>query len=695
MQTKHPLTSQPVVSEKVPKAKLAEPKSTKELVKESDADAFYFRALENKHIYLNEQQVKAVRQTDGPLLVLAGAGSGKTSVLTARAGYLLSVQKVRAERILLLTFTKKAAGELKDRLGLLPGVSKHSLRSMAVGTFHSIFLKLLYQHGYEHMKLLTSEKQKQVAVKMILKDMALKEEYDVETLLAQFSYYKNMMKSPEDLPAASSVEKEVKTIYQRYEEYKQSRNLLDFDDILYEVYKLLKENEEIRSKLQERFQYILVDEFQDSNLVQYEVLKMLAPPSQHIMAVGDDDQTIYQFRGSHHRLILDFPKEFPGTKIVTLITNYRSNPYIVGLGNDIIKHNQQRHDKTLLAVHTRGVAPRFFRPDTTVEEATCILDVIQSQVASGKRKYRDFAVIYRTHAVSRALMDQLVWKDIPFILHSQKQVFYENGLVKPILDCLRLAFYPDDLDALAGILPTLYLSKEKVLNEVIDQRFTDRMRGVEKPALAYLLDLSKLPSYQKERIAEKVSAIQSLKHLSPAEAIRKIREGNDGYDKYLQDNHRKTFTLQKELVQETLDELYDSAKPFKDSAKYLAFIDRIIKKQQENGLKNHIDQEDAIRLTTVHGAKGLEFPCVFLIGTSDGIIPHNSSLEAAEDRMSDQQNKKAKIAEAIEEERRLLYVGVSRAMEELYVSSPRFFRSKPLPMTRFLKEVYESKKTSD
>ncbi|HZG72000.1 MAG TPA: ATP-dependent helicase [Chondromyces sp.] len=689
MQTKHSFSLHPSGKGKQLRAELAEQRSIHELVNRAEEDSAYFQSIERRGVSLNAEQIEAVRTTEGPLLALAGAGSGKTSLLTARTGYMLAVKKIPAEHLLLLTFTKKAAEEMKERVRRLPGITPTMLRRLTVGTFHSVFLKILYRNGFGDKKLLTSEQQKQIAIKTILKELNLKDEYDPETLLSQFSYYKNTLLSPEDLPSKSTVEKEILEIYRQFELYKQKMNMLDFDDILFETYRLLKENENLTDHLRETYQYILIDEFQDSSPAQYEIIKLIAKPRNNLMVVGDDDQTIYQFRGSHHRLILDFPNEFPQTKIVTLSTNYRSNPAILGLGNEVIGRNEERFIKRLKASHQTGNPPLFIRPDHTVEEASILLDYIQESVEKGERNYRDYAVLYRTHAVSRALIDQLVWKDIPFTLHNHKEIFYENRLVKPILDHLRLAHYPDDLDALSGICSTLYLSRDKIMNEVVESRFSDRMRGIEKPALHYLENITQVSSYQRGRIKERVRLIQSLKKLSPYQAIEDVRYGEGGYEEYLKDNKRTTFTLHKDLIQETLDELSDSAKPFKDTLKYLAFIERLVKKHTEMKKGRSAGGEDAISLFTIHGAKGLEFPVVFLIGASDGILPHHPSNEGAEDRISEKKSKKERITEAIEEERRLMYVAITRAKEELFISSPKTFRNRPMPVSRFLKEVYE------
>ncbi|WLR52732.1 ATP-dependent helicase [Bacillus tianshenii] len=678
----------PVQAKMIPKAAQTNRKTTVELVSPSDNDAFYFRMLEQKGICLNENQLKAVRHTEGPLLTLAGAGSGKTSVLTSRVGYMLSVKEIRAENILLLTFTRKAAGEMKDRITRIPGITQPMLRHMMVGTFHSVFLRILKSKGYDQ-KILSNERHKQIIIKKILKEMGLKDEYDPETLLSQFSYYKNMLIPPQKLQATTPVEKEVKAIYTSYDEFKIEHHYMDFDDILYFTYDLLTEDDELRTRLQERFQYILIDEFQDTNLAQYEVLKMIAEPRNNLMVVGDDDQTIYQFRGSNHKIILEFPSIFPHTEIVTLDINYRSNPYIVGLGNEVIQYNRERHEKKLNASHTKGLQPSYANPVTTTEEATAVIERIVADVNDGKREFRDIAVLYRTHAVSRAIVDQLVWKEIPFVLHSNKDLFYEQGLVRPVLDYLRLSLNPNNLEAVMGICPTLYLNRDRTLDFIRNKLLEGELTGDRKPALHYLRDLPQLKAFQKKQLEERIKMIETLKEKTALEAIKEIRSGTGQYEAYLQDNKRQTFTLHKDIIQETLDELSESASHFKDLRKYIAFVEKIIEKHYEMENLRKQENPDAVSLMTIHGAKGLEFPVVYLIGASEQILPHSSSLEAAEDRPTEKASSEEQVNESVEEERRLMYVSITRAMEELYISSPKYFRTKQLEISRFLKEAFE------
>ncbi|KYD33082.1 ATP-dependent helicase [Parageobacillus toebii] len=683
----------PINSRKeIPIAEVLNPLTTKQLVKENDHDQFYFRMLEQQGIVLNERQLEAVRQTEGPVLTLAGAGSGKTSVLTARIGYLINVKKVKPENILVLTFTRKAAEEMKERIAQLPGLSKNTVRNLVAGTFHSVFLQILKSQGYDH-RILSNEKHKEVIIKRILKDMGLKDDYEPETILSLISYSKNQLLTIEDLPEQTPVEREFKDIFRRYEEWKNKEHCMDFDDMLVYTYQLLNENQRLLERLQERFKYIEVDEFQDTNIAQYRVLQMLAEKHKNLFVVGDDDQSIYAFRGASSDIILNFPKDYPNTRIVKLDINYRSNPSIVGLGNEIIKYNQKRHAKTLRCYKRSNeyLTPFYMRPKDTADEAQLIVENMRSDVQQGTRKWKDFVVLYRTHAVSRAIVEQLVLKNIPFVVYGDKKPFYEHPIVKPVLDYIRLSINPNHLNALKSILPTMYLNRDKAIDYITTEMVFNPL-DESKTLLHYLLRMPGLHPSQKELIIERIRLLDDIKKMSPVDAIREIRQGKGQYEKYLEIDQRRSFTLQKEFANEMLDELVSSAIPHKTHESYLNLIDKILKKHEEMEELKKDPYADVVSLMTIHNAKGLEFPCVYLIGASDYILPHAVAIQGAEDIITTQQkhnkSKNTSVNEAIEEERRLMYVAVTRAKEELYISSPKTFRNRDLEISRFLLEVF-------
>lgn len=668
---------------KIEDAILANDQTTEQLVPHTDHDSYYFRALEELGIKLNQQQLEAVRHFTGPALVLAGAGSGKTRVLTSRAGYLLSVHKVNPKNILLLTFSKKAADEMKNRLASLPGLFRRIIQDVTSGTFHSIFLRLLRSRGY-NQRILTSEKQKQTTIKIIMKEMGLPDAYEPETLLALLSSYKNNMIQIDELPEKTPIEKEMKEILYKYENWKRLKQFIDFDDILLEAYYLLKRDHMLLASMQNRFRFILCDEWQDTNPIQYELVKMIANPTNDVFVVGDDDQTIYTFNGAVISNILDFDKEYPNTKIFKLETNYRSTTSIVGLANSVISFNKNRHSKRLTATNSDAHKPHFLRPKTTDDEAIQIINMIVKAVREGKRSYKDFAILHRTANNSRAIFEQLVIHNIPFVSFSNGNSFYEQSIVKTAIDYLRLSIDPTNIQAIEGILPTLYLNREKTLQHIQLQE----MVNPKKNLLQHLLDLPGLKPFQKQQISNRLSFIETLSRMKPVKAIKKIRSF---YDKFLEADDRKNVTLHKEIVKETLSEIEASVKQFETIPEYVSFVDRIIGKNKQMNEFQKDSHADCVSLMTIHKSKGLEFPVVYLIGASEKILPHSSSLEASErkDIIMNKIQIKQKTDAAIEEERRLAYVAITRAQEELYISSPAFYQGENVSISRFILEPFK------
>ncbi|MDE7551389.1 ATP-dependent helicase [Bacillus tropicus] len=668
----------------IPKADSAHNVTSKQIVQSNEFDAPYFRKLEAQGIYLNNNQIKAVRSTDGPILTLAGAGSGKTAVLAARTGYLLCVKKIKPQNILIVTFTKKAADEIKTRIASYPGVTEKMANSLITGTFHSVFLRLLRSIGY-HQKILSSEKQKEIIVKGIIKEIGIGDKYNSETLLANFSYISNTLVISKH-SQENTIDDDILESYKRYSNYKQKNDLMDFDDILYFTYEVLISRPSILTALQNRFKYIEVDEYQDTSILQHEIMKRLAAPHNNFFIVGDDNQSIYQFRAASADIILNFPNEYPACQKIILDINYRSNYYIVGLGNEIIKHNQKRFDKTLLTIREDGSMPYYISNRTTEEEAKNIIQKIKQDVLHyKKRDWGDIAVLYRTHAVSRSLTDQLSLQDIPFIKFGKEDLFYENPIVKKVLDFLRLSLDNNDITALKCVLPPLYLKREKALEHIainFDPNLT------EKSALSLLLTYRDITQKQLSILSEKVLTIKKISSLTPVEAMQAIRFSCIGYEKYLLNNDIQTPTNYQEMIKETLDELEDSARGFITILDYLKFIDKIINKHKKMEKLKEQKNSNAVKLMTIHSSKGLEFPVVYLIGASETIIPHSSALDDRTDRISNLP-KVERIDEAIEEERRLMYVGVTRAKEELYICSPTNYRNKEVGISRFILEAFQ------
>lgn len=670
------------------KANIADSKTTVELVSDGEEDSYYFRSLEGMGIKLNEPQLGAVRHFEGSALVLAGAGSGKTRVLASRAGYLISVHHIEPKHILMLTFTNKAAGEMKERISSLPGLTKTMVKEITTGTYHSIFLQILRSQG-DNRDLLTIEKQKHTYLQIIMKEMGLGDDYEPESLIAILSHYKNNMKSASELPEGSPIEKEVKDILQKYEAKKKENGLMDFDDILIDSYRLLKKNHRLLTSIQNRFQFVLCDEWQDTNPIQYELIKMIALPQDNLFVVGDDDQTIFEFNGADSSIILNFNKEYPGTKTYNLNINYRSTTSIVGLANKIISFNRIRYAKTLEATKESDYHPFFLRPKTSDEEAEIISKNIVNDVRQGHRNHRDFSILFRTSSYSRAVFEQFVLQDIPFVTFGNSNSFYEQSLVKPVIDHLRFALDGKNLEAVKGVVPTLYLNREKTI-EFIQRR---DLTNPEKDLLLHAVEFPYLKEFQKNNIFARIRLLREIKNTEPMVAIQAIRKE---YEKYLNTSERKNITVHKEMVNETLAEIETSAARFETIPEFLAFIDGIIAKNKKMEELRKDPKADVVKLMSIHKSKGLEFPVVYLIGASENILPHKSALEAEgrKDLILTKQVEN-KINSAIEGERRLAYVAVTRAEEELYISSPSEYKGQKVETSRYILEAFSEPKVAN
>ncbi|ANE46357.1 ATP-dependent DNA helicase UvrD [Paenibacillus swuensis] len=686
----------------VPYAPIAGGETSRELVPDTAQDAYYFRSLEDRGICLNAPQIEAVRHHQGPLLTLAGAGSGKTSVLVARTGYLLTLHRVAPENILLVTFTKKASMEMQERIARLPGISRSIANRVQASTFHAFFLKLIRHKGHAQ-DILGADRYKQIVVKKILRDLQLHDSYQPEDVLAQLSAHKMNGLKPDQWPDRTPEEREINQIFARYEQWKQQYNKIDYDDILVIAHDMLQEKPELLAGLQKRFTYVMVDEFQDTNYLQYQLVQMLVRKSRNLFVVGDDDQTIYTFNGARSEFILEFGQTFPGARTVTLDINYRSTSSIVGLGNEVIRHNQKRKVKTLKAVHTSDFTPQFFTPATTDEEAEQIIRQIQTEVTAGNRSYKDMAILHRTVSNSRAVFEQLALQNIPFIPYSMgDQTFYEHWIVKPVIDHLRLAAEPRQFDAMEAAVHALFIPKDKGMDYIWQQEKLQR----KKYPLIHLNTYPELKSFQKDKVKERVKLIKSLATIKPTVAVKKIRA--EFYDQFLEATDRQAVTSHKETIKETLDELEASAKRFETAADFIAFVDGMIAKHKEIEQLHQQHDADAVSLMTIHRSKGLEFPVVFLIGASEGILPHSTALleaqKAEAGRSPSDRGKKAARPPAraagsapanaddgeaaLEEERRLAYVAITRAKEQLYIASPAWYRGKKTEVSRFLRDAF-------
>jgi len=665
-------------SDAIPLAPLAETATSRELVGDEQPDAFYFRALEQQGIFLNQAQIQAVRHGEGPLLTLAGAGSGKTSVLVCRTGYLITVRRVSPRHILLVTFSSKAAAEMKQRIAGLPGMTARMANDVQARTYHAFFLLLLRRQGYDQ-DILSETRYQHIILKRMLREKGLQDDYQPETLLSELSRCKMNLIDIAGLPEKTMDERNIKAIFTQYEQWKTANHKMDFDDVLLFAYQLLRRSPELLRSLQERFIYVMNDEFQDTNHLQYELVRMIAAPQHNFMVVGDDDQTIYTFNGASHEYILDFHKLFPDARTITLDINYRSSSSIVGLGNEVIRRNKKRKPKRLAATKSSDIAPRYYRPGDANEEAQAVIARVLEDVKQARRAYSDFAILYRSASDSRAMLEHLVMREIPFVHYGGGDVFYEQWMVKPVIDHMRLSLHRRNFEAMEGILPTLYINRDKGMDFIRRQEAIQRKKG----PLAYLLFLPELKEFQKEKLKERLARIKMFAQMKPVDAIKEMRR--TFYDAFLETGERSVLTPHKEVLKETLDELESAAKPFASVEAFVGHVEQMIAKHKEMERLRQDADADRVTVMTIHKSKGLEFPVVFVIGVSDGMLPHSSALEQPSSRSDKPKAEPSEDkAAALEEERRLAYVAITRAREELILSSPAYFRGKKAEVSQFI-----------
>jgi len=672
----------------------------------AERDEQFFRALAQQQIQLNDDQVKAVRHGDGPLLTIAGAGSGKTTTLACRAAYLIQVRRISPRHLLLVTFSRKAADEMKQRLAEIPGVPLRSAQSVEARTFHSFCLQLLRRSGVRSA-VLGDDGQQRITIKRLLRESGTSFDFEPESLLALLSSYKCRMLTANDLPEASPAEREIKRVLLRYEQWKQNGGMIDFDDLLLLTYRMLNTEPDLLPALQERFRYIMVDEFQDTNTVQYEIVRLIAGASRNLMVVGDDDQTIYSFNGASSEAILSFDQVYPDAQVVALRVNYRSSAEIVGLGNAIIRGNKHRRQKTLTvplstssgqqdqatsnsstevdAVIGAAGKPMFARPANAEEEAALITASIRKLIEPGGYSYGDIAVLYRSAGSGRATIEHLLQAGIPIEEHGDLLSFYESPLIRPVMAHLKLALHHRDKQAIETMLPTLYVNRESAMKWI---REKDAQQAKKWP-LIHLTTLPSLQQFQKDAVLERLRLIKAAATQRPAAAIRRIRDAF--FDKFAETN--RGGTPHKELMKELLDELESSAGRFETVESFVAFAEDMAKRQAEakgDGKTDRKGSDDAgrVQVMTIHRSKGLEFPAVFVIGASEGIMPHRSAIQPQQPKQtSSPEETEREKEEALEEERRLMYVAVTRARERLYVSSPAFYHGQKADLSRFLAEA--------
>ncbi|PLR82060.1 ATP-dependent DNA helicase Rep [Bacillus canaveralius] len=635
----------------------------------------YFHQLQQSGIGLDLNQMEAAAHTDGALLVLAGAGSGKTRVLTARTAYLINEKNIDPKNIMLVTFTAKAAAEMKTRLSRYPATGPDKTRQLVAGTFHSIFYRILSFHdpaSWSSEKLLKQTWRKEQIVKEAGKALGLDDkEFAFDLALLQISYWKNSLLSPSQVKPDTEWEEKTVFLFNAYEKSKQSQSLFDFDDMLVGCYHLFLDSPDILGMYQNRFQYFLIDEFQDINKVQYELIKLLSASTKNVCAVGDDDQSIYAFRGSNPAYLLEFEKDFPDAKIVVLSENYRSNHEIVSTANRVISENKQRRPKEMKAQFCENHSPVLFYPFDEEQEATMIVTDIQEKIAAGADP-GDFAILFRTHTASRAVFERLAHSSLPFKVDNEAESFYDRFIIKGMLAFLKLSLNEDDQSALQPILPALFM-KQAVIRDVKANSILNDCSLLEA--------LSRVKTgfaFQERKLKKLVPVVRSLSALSPLTAIETV-EKELGYQEFVKKRGNEGNSTEK--GSDDLRDLKVAARNFTNIREFIEHAEHMMAMMKEvKAIGRQL--EKAITLSTIHKAKGLEYDTVYLLGAVDGSMPHDHALEAFRIGNSG----------PLEEERRLLYVAITRAKDQLYISVPEQRRGKIAQQTRFLTPLLRNRK---
>jgi len=635
---------------------------------------------------LNPQQKEAVEHLTGPLLIFAGAGSGKTRVLTTRIANLIATKTVWPDRLLAVTFTNKAAREMRARVELLVGEGAEVAQKMWVGTFHHTAVRMLRRDaqrvGLERSFVIFDEDDTRAALRRTLDELGLDQKrYPPSLISHHISQAKNELITPDRYPDRSYFDEVVRRVYMRYDELLRRSGGLDFDDLLIYAVRLVQDPDGAQY-WRDRFRHVLVDEYQDTNHVQYTFVNLLAQEHRNLAVVGDDDQSIYGFRGADVRNILDFKKDYPEAKVVHLEQNYRSSQPILDAAFHVIRHNPERAPKRLWTERVGGEKVVAVQPYNEVEEAEFVADEVERLRRSEKRGYSDFAVLYRTNAQSRAFEDVFGRRRIPYRLVGGVR-FWERREVKDLLSYLRFVFNPADSVSFARIVNV----PRRKLGPVTVDKVIAHARESGRDLIDVLATAESIPGLQRsaaEGLKRFHAQLQSLRAtlgvLHPSELVEQVIEVA-GLKAHYEDG-----TLQGDARLENLNEIRGLAEEFdghEDPAEGLeAFL-------TEAALVSDVDSYDedgeGVTLITLHMVKGLEFPVVFLAGLEEGLLPHQRSLEEG-------------TPNAMAEERRLAYVGITRAKERLYLTCAfrrhLYGRSQAAFPSRFLDDIPQALKAA-
>ena len=609
----------------------------------------------------HESQLQAIHHRQGPMMVLAGPGSGKTTVITHRVKYLVEECSVEPGSILVITFTKAAAQEMRQRFEKL---TEGRRLPVSFGTFHAVFFAILKRaYRYDASNIARDEQRTAIIRELVDRyQMDVEDEAEfIAQILSEISLVKGEMMNLDYYYSKNCSEEMFEKLYQGYEKAMVEKSLLDFDDMLVLCYELFTQRKDILEAWQRKYQYILIDEFQDINRVQYEIIRMLAAPQNNLFIVGDDDQSIYRFRGAKPEIMLGFEKDYPQAKRVLLGINYRSTSNIVDYAGCLIRHNKTRFEKEIRAARGAG------RPVTTVgfadapTETRTIIKEIQDYVQMGYR-LSDIAVLYRTSMEPRLLMERLMEYNIPFQMRDALPNIYEHWITQDLLTYIRIAADPlaekhqaKRADALRIInRPKRYISREALDGQIVSW---DQVKSWYRSK-----------DWMVERIEDLEYDLKILKKLAPVAAVNYIRKAI-GYDEYLKD-YAEYRRMKPEELLELADQIQESASGYKTIDAWLLHMEEYGEQLKQQAQNWEVRDQDCVALMTMHSAKGLEFPIVYIMDANERVTPHHKAVLDAD----------------LEEERRMFYVAMTRAKDRLHVYYTKERYGKPQERSRFIDE---------
>lgn len=609
----------------------------------------------------NEAQTKAICHKNGPAMVLAGPGSGKTLVITRRVEYLIKKYGVRPEQILVITFTKAAAKEMRERFAR---ITKDDRFPVTFGTFHGIYYGILKWAYRMNASNIFSEEEKMMLLREVIAGMELEIEDEKEFLqgiASEIGKIKNNRLSLEEYESSNCSDQMFRQIYEEYERRRKLLKKIDFDDMLVLCYELFQKRPDILQMWQKKFQYILIDEFQDINQVQYDVIRMLALPENNLFIVGDDDQSIYRFRGARPEIMLGFSKDYPNAKSIILDVNYRSTKAVVSAARRVIERNKNRYQKEIITVNEQGDNVHIQEVRHPVEESHYVREQIAKAVAAGTEPSQ-IAVLYRTNTEPRALVETFMEYHIPFQMKEHLPNLYEHFIGRDFQSYMRMALGGRDRGDFLMIMnrPNRYIGRDSV----------DRGEISFENLRKYYME----KDWMVDRIDQLEVDLKVIRRMTPYAAIQYIRK-SVGYDLFLNEYAIKR-KMKLEDLQELIREMEERAKEFKTIEEWFDHIEKYTEELRMQAV-TRTENRNAVSLMTFHAAKGLEYDTVFIIGANEDVTPY----------------KKAELPEEMEEERRMFYVAMTRAKKHLTISYVREKNGKAMEQSRFLGELFQNRPT--